>query len=107
MDFAQSVEARDQIAARDDLIGQRFGGVLFDPLEQVMKDRAQLPRAKISELSVDRYAPRRVDGRRFGVVIVVGQKLVLWILHLVIAFVLVQLPLAVENHARAALKDPV
>src|SRR5262245_6723495 len=107
MDFAQSVESRDQIAARDDLIGQRFGGVLFDPLEQVMEDRAQLPRAKIAELAVNGHAPRRVDGRRLGGVVVICQKLVLGIFDLIIAFVLVQLPLAVEDHARAALKDPV
>src|SRR5262249_22626661 len=107
MDFPQSVEARDQVAARDDLIGQRFGGVLFDPLEQVMEDRAQLPRAEIAELAVDGHAPRRVDGRRLGIVVVICQKLVLGIFDLVIAFVLVQLPLAVEDHARAALKDPV
>src|SRR5215813_8728360 len=107
MDFPQSVEARDQIAARDNLIGQRFGGVLFDPLEQMVKDRAQLTRAKIAELAVDGHATRRVDGRRLGIVVVIGQKFVLGIFDLVIAFVLVQLPLAVEDHARAALKDPV
>src|SRR5215470_6564112 len=107
MDFAQSVESRDQIAARDDLIGQRFGGVPFDPLEQVVKDRAQLPRAKIAELAVDGHSSRRVDGRRLGIVVVICQKLVLGVFDLVIAFVLVQLPLAVEDHARASLKDSV
>src|SRR5262249_31467319 len=107
MDFAQSLDARDQIAARDNLIRQGFGGVLFDVVEEMMKDRAQLPRAKISEFAVDGNSPRRVDRGRFGVVVVIRQKLVLRVLDFVIAFVLVQFPLAVKDHSGAALKDSV
>src|SRR5262245_42320582 len=72
-----------------------------------MKDRAQLPRAKIAELAIDGHAPRSVDGRCFGIIVVISQKFVFGIFDLVIPFVLVQLPLPVEDYTRSALKDPV
>ncbi len=72
-----------------------------------MEDRSQLARPKIAELAIDRDPPCSVNRRHFNLVVVIRQDFIIRVLDLEISLVSVELPLTVQDNARASCEDTI